>query len=94
MLEQAKLAQYDETILGRGLTAQRKQVYFTAVDEEWMVKDDIKPRVSFSEQNLLASYNSLSNFDIIFCRNVLIYFSSERKSDILKGMTAILNPGA
>jgi chemotaxis protein methyltransferase CheR len=93
MLEQAKLAQYDETVLGRGLTARRKQAYFTAVDEEWMVKDEIKRRVNFREQNLLANYNNLGKFDIIFCRNVLIYFSSERKSDILKRMAAILNPG-
>jgi chemotaxis protein methyltransferase CheR len=93
MLEQAKFAQYDETVLGRGLTAQRKQAYFTAVGDVWRVKDDIKCRVSFREQNLLANYNSLGKFDIIFCRNVLIYFSSERKSDILKRMAATLNPG-
>jgi chemotaxis protein methyltransferase CheR len=93
MLEQAKLAQYDETVLGRGLTAERKQAYFNAVDDVWRVKDDIKSRVSFREQNLLANYSSLGKFDIIFCRNVLIYFSSERKSDILKRMAATLNPG-
>ena len=93
MLEHAKLAQYDETVLGRGLTAQRKQAYFTAVDDVWMVRDDIKRRVNFREQNLLESYNNLGNFDIIFCRNVLIYFSSERKSDILKRMAIALNPG-
>lgn len=93
MLEQAKLAQYDETVLGRGLTTERKQTYFNAVDDVWRVKDDIKCRVSFREQNLLANYNSLGKFDIIFCRNVLIYFSSERKSDILQRMAATLTPG-
>jgi len=48
--------------------------------------------VSFREQNLLSSYDSLGKFDIIFCRNVLIYFSPERKSDILNRMAKSLNP--
>lgn len=57
------------------------------------MKDEIKQRVSFKPQNLLTSYTGLGKFDIIFCRNVLIYFSPERKADILKRMAAILNPG-
>jgi len=92
MLVEAKLAEYDESILGRGLSAERKQQFFKAKGDRWLVADEIKRRVSFREQNLLASYSSLGKFDIIFCRNVLIYFSPERKSDILNRMAASLNP--
>lgn len=92
MLTEAKRAEYDESILGRGLSAERKQQFFTAVGDRWQVAGDIKRRVSFREQNLLSSYDSLGQFDIIFCRNVLIYFSPERKSDILNRMAKSLNP--
>jgi len=92
MLVEAKHAEYDEAILGRGLSAMRKQQFFKASGDRWQVVDDIKRRVSFREQNLLASYDSLGKFDIIFCRNVLIYFAPERKSDILNRMAKSLNP--
>jgi len=93
MLTEAKMGYYEDATLGRGLSEQRKQRYFRQADNGWKVKDEIKQCVSFKPQNLLASYTGLGKFDIIFCRNVLIYFSPERKTDILKRMAAILNPG-
>ncbi len=57
------------------------------------VKPDIKRRVSFRELNLTQSYSSLGKFDIVFCRNVLIYFSSEMKFDIIQRISHSLNPG-
>jgi len=92
MLVEAKHAEYDESIIGRGLSSERKLQFFKASGDRWQVVDDIKRRVSFREQNLLASYDSLGKFDIIFCRNVLIYFAPERKSDILNRMAKSLNP--
>lgn len=93
MLEDAKKAQYDESILGRGLSIQRKQQFFIEKpDGIRQVVDEVKNRIRFKEQNLLESYTSLGKFDVIFCRNVLIYFSPERKSDILNRMAKSLNP--
>ncbi|MFT7413722.1 MAG: chemotaxis protein methyltransferase CheR [Methylophagaceae bacterium] len=93
MLATAKQAEYGEGVLGRGLTAGRKQQFFKPIGDRWRVADEIIRRVSFKEQNLLSSYGSLGKFDIIFCRNVLIYFSTERKKDILNRMALALNPG-
>lgn len=93
MLATAKRAEYDEAVLGRGLNADRKRQFFKSVNDRWRVADDIIRRVNFSEQNLLLPYSSLGKFDIIFCRNVLIYFSAERKTDILNRMALALNPG-
>jgi chemotaxis protein methyltransferase CheR len=93
VLNEAQTAEYDERIIERGLTEQRKQQFFESVENRWRVKDVIKKRVSFKPQNLLSDYSSLGKFDIIFCRNVLIYFSAERKTDILKRMAASLNEG-
>lgn len=93
MLATAKQAEYDESVLGRGLTVERKQQFFRPSGDRWRVANDIIGRVSFNEQNLLSSYSLLGKFDIIFCRNVLIYFSAERKTDILNRMAQVLNPG-
>ncbi len=93
MLATAKQAEYDEAILGRGLTVERKQQFFKPIGERWRVAEGIIRRVTFNEQNLLASYVTLGKCDIIFCRNVLIYFSAERKTDILNRMALSLNPG-
>jgi len=93
MLATAKQAEYDESVLGRGLTAERKRQFFKPVGDRWRVTDEVSRRVSFKEQNLLASYAALGKFDIIFCRNVLIYFSAERKADILNRMALSLNAG-
>lgn len=93
MLAEAKLAEYEDAILGRGLSSDRKRLFFIAKGDRWQVADDVKRRVSFFEQNLLQDYGRRGKFDIIFCRNVLIYFSAELKSDILNRMSKALNPG-
>ena len=57
------------------------------------VKDDIRRRVRFNELNLMTSFSSLGKFQVIFCRNVLIYFSSDLKKDIINRMADALVPG-
>jgi chemotaxis protein methyltransferase CheR len=93
MIEQAKSAEYDEAILGRGLSGDRKRQFFEKKGDNWTVTPVVKQRVSFRQQNLLDNYVGLGKFDVIFCRNVLIYFSAERKTDILTRMATSLNPG-
>ena len=94
VLNIAKRASYDELSLARGLSEQRRSQYFTAVESNrWQLVDKLRAPVRFTEINLLQSYSLLGRFDLIFCRNVLIYFSSELKTDILTRMAQILNPG-
>lgn len=94
MLEACKLAEYDQLSLSRGLSPERLQRFFEPVGaDRWRVKKEIRQRVRFQSLNLLDSYLTLGKFDIIFCRNVLIYFASERKLDILWRMHANLKPG-
>lgn len=62
----------------------RKKRYFTiATNDIYTLNEKIKSRVRFQHLNLLESCATLGKFDIIFCRNVLIYFSNENKSDIM-----------
>lgn len=94
VLNIARKAEYDELSLTRGISDERKKMFFKEVsDKRWGLVDKVKSNVRFSEINLLQNYALLGKFDIIFCRNVLIYFSTEMKSDILNRMASILNIG-
>jgi chemotaxis protein methyltransferase CheR len=92
MLELCKNATYDSLSLSRGLPADRKQRYFDDVENGMsQVKENIRRMVTFRHLNLLDSYALMGKFDIIFCRNVLIYFSQEMKSNIIRNFYNSLN---
>ena len=93
MLHEGKKGVYSGIAASRGLSTEQKRRYFIQRGEYQEVKPEIKQRVRFKELNLTKGYEMLSRFDVIFCRNVLIYFSSSQKQDILKRMARILNPG-
>ncbi|CAM2817543.1 protein-glutamate O-methyltransferase [Vibrio mytili] len=94
MLDMCRAGVYDNLALGRGLSPERRRTFFEdAGDGRMKVKDNVKRLVSFRPQNLMESYALMGKFDIIFCRNVLIYFSPEMKSKVLNQMANSLNPG-
>lgn len=94
MLTACKSGEYDSLAMGRGLSQDRLQRYFDPKGPgRWAVKAPIKSRVEFRAINLLESYAALGKFDVVFCRNVLIYFSAEVKKDILTRIHATLKPG-
>lgn len=93
VLVQAQRALYESHAVTRGLSETRKQQFFNPAGEQWALRSEVKNRVHFKQQNLLQSYAGLGRFDIIFCRNVLIYFSAERKKDILDRLALSLNAG-
>lgn len=85
---------YDDLSIKRGLSEARRSAFFThKADNCWQVNSLIQQRVRFQAQNLLESFNSLGTFDVVFCRNVLIYFSPEAKQDILRRIHQVLKPG-
>ncbi|EEX92998.1 chemotaxis protein methyltransferase CheR [Vibrio orientalis CIP 102891 = ATCC 33934] len=94
MLDMCRAGIYDNLALGRGLSPERRRNFFEdAGDGRMKVKDNVKRLVNFRPQNLMDSYALLGKFDIIFCRNVLIYFSPDMKSQVLNQMANSLNPG-
>lgn len=93
VVNKAKSGSYDELSVVRGLSPQRRDKFFSKKQDDWIINTDITKRTRFTELNLLSNYSLLGKFDIIFCRNVLIYFSAEMKKDILERMAAILKPG-
>jgi chemotaxis protein methyltransferase CheR len=92
MLEHCKYGHYDNLALARGLSEERKRRFFEKGDNGMLkIKDEVKKMVSFRPLNLLNSYSLMGRFDIVFCRNVLIYFSPEIKSQIISQIHGVLN---
>tara|TARA_R110002126_G_scaffold10245_70_gene46733 strand:- start:3550 stop:4383 length:834 start_codon:yes stop_codon:yes gene_type:complete len=93
MLEHCQRAEYDGLALSRGLAPERRSRFFEESGNGMMrVKDFVRKNVNFRHLNLLDSYTLLGKFDIIFCRNVLIYFSPDVKAKIIKQFAQSLNP--
>ncbi len=93
VLDQAKRGEYDKLSVMRGLSADRLERYFDNPNPNmWRVKSLVKERIDFRSLNLMDSYVALGKFDIVFCRNVLIYFNAELKRQILQKIHASLKP--
>jgi len=93
VLDVARRGEYEMLAIGRGLSPERQKQFFTpSPDGGWQIRPQLKAMVEFRELNLLDRY-MLGKFDIVMCRNVLIYFSAEHKKDILTRIHDTLNPG-
>lgn len=93
VLTEARAGVYCGLTVERGLTAEQQKRFFNPKESCLEVRPEIKRRVSFRSLNLASSYQGMGKFDVIFCRNVLIYFSNDLKKDIVDRMASILNPG-
>ncbi len=93
VLDQARRGEYDKLSVIRGLNQERLERYFDKQSENaWLVKGLVKERVEFRPLNLMDSYAALGKFDIVFCRNVLIYFNGDLKRQILQKIHSALKP--
>lgn len=91
VLEKAKAGLYSQFEVQRGLPIQLLLKYFEQKGDLWQIDAGIKAMVELRKLNLLENFSHLGEFDIIFCRNVLIYFDQPTKSEIL-GRLAKLMP--
>ncbi|MFZ4808343.1 MAG: CheR family methyltransferase [Hyphomicrobiaceae bacterium] len=91
-IDKAQSGTYTQFEVQRGLPTPYLLRYFNQTGDSWHICDAIKSQVSFRHFNLLAEFSPLGRFDVIFCRNVLIYFNAAGKKDILNRMVRQLNP--
>ena len=84
VLEKAKSGIYSQFEVQRGLPVQMLVKYFTQVGEMWQIAPEIRAMVQYRPLNLLADFSHLGSFDIVFCRNVLIYFDQDTKVGVLE----------
>lgn len=94
VLEKAQQGIYTQFEIQRGLPIMLMLKYFKQLpDNTWQANDLLRSMVTYKYANLLDTFSGLGTFDLILCRNVLIYFDEPTKKDILERMASILTPG-
>ncbi len=92
VLKHAREGAYDSLSMARGLSTDRRAQFFHDQGDKAVLKEEVQRQVHFRELNLIKSFPGLGKFHVIFCRNVLIYFSNEQKQDILNRFADALEP--
>ena len=91
-LTRAREAVYSQFEVQRGLPVQMLMRYFRKEDSNWRLADNIRALAQFREYNLLSDLRPLGRFDIVFCRNVLIYFDQPTKARVLEAIAGVMPP--
>lgn len=89
---QASRGKYNKFEIERGLSRDKLQKYFELDGNYWKIKDEIRAMATFRKLNLMLPLGGMGKFDIIFCRNVAIYFSLEDRKKLFDKLAALLEP--
>ena len=92
ILDKAKEGLYSQFEVQRGLPISLLVKNFAQVGDRWQIDDSLRKMIRFQQFNLLDDFSSLGKFDVVFCRNVLIYFDTSTKTTVLNGMADLLPP--
>ena len=92
VLEKAKAGVFTQFEVQRGLPIQMLMKHFAQVGEMWQIAAEIRAMVQFRPLNLLSDFAYLGPFDLVFCRNVLIYFDQDTKVDVLARIARVTAP--
>jgi chemotaxis protein methyltransferase CheR len=91
-IKQASCGEYNKFEIERGLPRDQLQRYFVAKGASWKIKDEIRAMATFRQVNLMHPFMGIGKFDIIFCRNVAIYFTMEDRIKVFNKIADALNP--
>jgi chemotaxis protein methyltransferase CheR len=92
VLEKCRAGLFSQFEVQRGLPIQLLVKHFTQTGELWQLNADIRAMVQFRQLNLLHDFSNLGVFDIIFCRNVLIYFDQDTKTNVFGRLAKVIEP--
>ncbi len=90
ILDKAKEGLYSQFEVQRGLPITLLVKHFVQVGDRWQIDDSLRKMIKFQQFNLLGDFSSLGRFDVVFCRNVLIYFDMPTKTQVLEGIADLL----
>ncbi len=90
ILDKAKEGLYSQFEVQRGLPITHLVKYFVQVGDRWQIEDSLRKMIKFQQFNLLGDPSALGKFDVVFCRNVLIYFDTPTKTQVLNGIADLL----
>jgi chemotaxis protein methyltransferase CheR len=91
-LDKARKGQYSQFEIQRGLPVMLMLKYFDQVDGDWLAKAEVRKMVTFAQHNQLDSARHLGQFDIILCRNMLMYLCEGKRREVLENLTNALAP--
>jgi len=91
-LERARTGVFNHFEVQRGLPVTVLMKFFTQAPSGWQINESVKRGIVFRQMNLLEPFSHLGTFDVIFCRNVLIYFDHATKVSVLDRMARVLAP--
>ena len=89
-IAQASSGEYNQFEIKRGLSDDKLNKYFTHDGGIWKIRDEIRAMVTFKKINLLDPFRDLGRFDIVFCRNVGVYFSMETRKKLFAKIAGVL----
>jgi chemotaxis protein methyltransferase CheR len=92
VLEKSRAGIYSQFEVQRGLPIQLLVKYFAQIGELWQLNSELRGMVQYRQLNLLQDFSSLGKFDVVFCRNVLIYFDQETKTQIFERIARVIEP--
>jgi chemotaxis protein methyltransferase CheR len=83
---------YNEAEISRGLSEQLRDKYFARSPKGWQIRDEIRAMSSFKHLNLMDDLSSMGKFDVIFCRNVAIYFNDPDRISLFRRLERAMEP--
>lgn len=89
-LAQARAGRYSQFEIQRGLPVMQMLRYFEQQGEEWIAKDSLRKMVTFAEHNMLNSARHFGAFDVVLCRNMLMYLCDDKRGQVLDGIAPLL----
>jgi chemotaxis protein methyltransferase CheR len=89
-LAQARVGRYSQFEIQRGLPVMQMLRYFDQNNEEWIAKDNLRRMVTFAEHNMLQPSRHFGTFDVVLCRNMLMYLCDNKRSQVLDGIAPLL----
>jgi len=91
-IAQASYGRYNKFEIERGLTQKMLQKYFVPNGGNWRICDEIRAMVAFDKRNILQPFNGMGKVDVVFCRNVAIYFKLEDRKKLFEKIAQIMEP--
>jgi chemotaxis protein methyltransferase CheR len=92
-IARARAGRFSQFEIQRGLPVRRMMRWFDTVGEDWVARTDLVRRISFRRLNLVADPLPIGRFDVILCRNVLLYLSPTLRTQVLDRLAQVMRPG-
>ncbi|MGN6269868.1 MAG: CheR family methyltransferase [Sphingomonas sp.] len=92
-LARGRAGRYSQFEIQRGLPIRRMMRWFEQEGEEWLAKPDLVRRIQFKRHNLVGDPPPIGRFDIVLCRNVLLYLSTPHRAQVFERMAEVIRPG-